>query len=69
MVARQSRSKPDMRSKNFPLFAHIRGYWCKKYKGKQYNVGSWDDPQGALKAWKEFDAKHALGVEPAIAKD
>ena len=69
MVAKQSRSKPSKPSKNFPLFAHSRGYWCKKWKGKQYNFGPWDDPQGALRAWKEFEAKHVLGISPSAARD
>ncbi|MDF1844556.1 MAG: hypothetical protein P1U77_24335 [Rubripirellula sp.] len=51
------------------MFAHSRGYWCKKFKGKQYNFGPWDDPQGALKAWREFEAKHVLGMASTVAKD
>ena len=67
MVAKQTTAKPKKPSKNFPLFAYDRGYWCKKFKGKQYNFGPWDDPQGALKAWKEFEAKHVLGMQPTNA--
>ncbi len=69
MVAKQAKAKPKKPSKNFPLFAHSRGYWCKKFKGKQYNFGPWDDPQGALKAWKEFEAKHVLGMQPKTSSE
>jgi len=46
--------KPDKPSADFPLFAHARGYWAKKIKGKQKNFGQWDDPQGSLSAYYDF---------------
>ena len=45
--------KPAKPSRDFPLFAHDNGQWCKKVKGKQHHFGPWSDPQGALERWLE----------------
>ena len=69
MVAKQTKKKPKKPRKDFPLFAHSRGYWCKKWKGKQYNFGPWDDPKGAERNWDRFKAEHVLGMEPETARN
>lgn len=48
----KSRAKPAKPYPSFPLYAHARGRWAKKHKGKVYYFGRWDDPQAAL---REFD--------------
>jgi integrase len=40
--------KPPKPSPDFPLYAHNRGKWAKKIKGKLCYFGYWDDPAGAL---------------------
>ena len=67
MVAKQLKNKPKKPSKGFPLYAHPNGQWCKTLKGQKHYFGTWDDPQSALKAWKEFEAKHVLGMQPKNA--
>ncbi|WP_417744863.1 tyrosine-type recombinase/integrase [Rosistilla oblonga] len=51
MVAKKNRQKPQKPRKNFPLFAHTRGYWCAKIDGKQVNFGPWEDPEAAEKRY------------------
>lgn len=66
----QSITKPAKPYPEFPLFAHSRGYWCKKFKGKQYNCGRWYDDDGssnhvaALAQWKEIRNRLELGDAP-----
>jgi hypothetical protein len=46
--------KPTKRPKDFPLFKHQRGYWCKKVRQKLHYFGKVaDDPLGeaALQLW------------------
>ena len=69
MTAVQSISKPEKPYPEFPLFAHARGYWCKKYKGKQYNCGAWDDPDAALERWSEIRNELQLGLIPTRKSD
>ncbi|NOY30733.1 MAG: tyrosine-type recombinase/integrase [Planctomycetes bacterium] len=47
-------AKPDKPTPNFPLYAHARGYWAKKIKGKLKYFGKWDDPDGALADYHKF---------------
>lgn len=51
-------TKPAKPTPDFPLFAHSRGYWAKKVKGKTRYFGPWSDPAGALAKYEwEFAAK------------
>lgn len=45
------RSKPSKPYPEFPLFAHARGYWAAKIKGKTYSFGKWEDPMAALQEY------------------
>ncbi|MEO2019178.1 MAG: tyrosine-type recombinase/integrase [Fuerstiella sp.] len=56
--AKSVRRKPNKPHPDFPLFAHTRGYWCKKIKGKQWNFGPWVDPEAALQ--KYLDEKDII---------
>jgi integrase len=50
------RVKPEKPYPAFPLTAHPAGYWCKKIKGKTRYFGKWEDPDGALRAYRDFTA-------------
>jgi integrase len=52
--------KPPKPYPEFPLTAHLAGYWCKKIRGRIHYFGPWADPDGALaKYLAEKDALHA----------
>ena len=53
-----TRTKPKKPTKDFPLWPHPNGQWCKKISGRQVYFGSWDDPDGALQRWHERAAGH-----------
>jgi integrase len=49
-------AKPAKPYPHFPLTPHPAGYWCKKIRGKVRYFGRWDDPEGALRAYRDFVA-------------
>lgn len=66
---RPNGSRPTKPYPEFPLFAHARGYWAKKIRGRVIYFGRWDDPVGALQ--KFVDQRDALfaGREPRPVSD
>jgi len=57
--------KPAKPHKDYPLFAHNSGRWCKKVKGRFIYLGPWNDPDGALRNWlDEKDYILAHGCRP-----
>jgi integrase len=51
----------------FPLFAHHKGYWCKKIGGRQVTFGKWANPDPGGAAWKAALDRYHRRCE-AIAK-
>lgn len=64
MTACKSIERPA-KPKGFPLVPAANGQWCKKFKGKRYYFGRWDDPDAAMDAWERFEASHVLGIDPS----
>jgi integrase len=46
--------KPQKPFPDFPLYAHARGYWAKRIRGKLHYFGPWDDPEGALATYQRW---------------
>lgn len=64
MAAVSSTQKPAKPYKEFPLFAHRNGQWCKKIRGKQWYFGKWEAPEAALNQYlSDVDEIHA-GRDP-----
>lgn len=45
------RQAPPKPHRDFPLFPHRNGQWCKKVRGKQHYFGVWEHPDAALELW------------------
>jgi integrase len=54
MIDMPNPNKPQKPRADFPLFAHDRGKWAKKIKGKLVYFGRWDDPDGAEAEYHRF---------------
>ncbi len=52
-------------SEPFPLFAHARGYWAKKVRGRMVYFGRWDDPEGAEQACRQLAASVSFSAASA----
>ena len=64
MTVTQSATRPAKPYKEFPIFAHSNGQWCKKIQGKQWYFGKWEDHRAALQRYlDEINDIHA-GRDP-----
>ena len=45
------RRKPAKPRPDFPLYPHAVGKWAKTIRGRTHYFGTWDDPEGALRAY------------------
>ncbi len=66
-TSRPSKGRAVKPHKNFPLFAHQRGYWAKKVRGEMKYFGRIDvDPKGeaALALWLEQRDELLASREP-----
>jgi integrase len=61
--------KPKKPARDFPLTPHAGGRWCKKVKGKFHYFGAWDDPDGALEDFREWERAVRSGRRPRPARD
>lgn len=57
-------TKPAKPHKDFPLFPHANGQWCKKVRGRLFYFGPWADPTAALKRWNRDKDCLLAGEEP-----
>ncbi|MGE3108811.1 MAG: hypothetical protein AB7G11_11660 [Phycisphaerales bacterium] len=65
----QTPRKPKKPYKDFPLFPHANGSWCKKINGKLVFFGGWGDPHGALEKYLgERESLHAGTPPPALTR-
>jgi integrase len=63
-AANRNNSKPAKPYKDFPLFPHPNGQWCKKFKGIPKYFGKWEDPDSALQEYRERREGIRLGRDP-----
>jgi hypothetical protein len=61
--------KPGEPNPEFPLYAHAAGVWAKRFRGKLYYFGPWNDPDGALKKYLEQKCALHAGRKPREASD
>jgi len=58
--------RPRKPHPGFPLYAHSRGQWAKKIKGKIRYFGRWADPIGALDRYHEWLRGQAIEPTPSL---
>lgn len=63
-VRNSTRRRPRKPRKDFPLYAHANGQWCKQINGTKYYFGTWDDWQGAEREFDEQKDALRAGVRP-----
>ncbi|KAA5538717.1 site-specific integrase [Roseiconus nitratireducens] len=62
MTVRKGSKKPRKPRPDYPLYANGNGQWCKKVEGRHKSFGPWDDPDGAERAFLDWQARQRLGV-------
>ena len=50
--------------KDFPLYAHANGQWCKTIRGRKYYFGPWNDPKSAEVEYLRQKEYLQAGVRP-----
>ena len=50
--------------KDFPLYAHANGQWCKTIRARKYYFGPWDDPSSAEAEYLRVKEWRQAGLEP-----
>ena len=69
---RKVATRPAKPSRDFPLFSHANGRWCKKVRQRHHYFGKWaDDPKGqrALEEWLEKKDDLLAGRTPRVGSD
>ncbi|MEO2017270.1 MAG: tyrosine-type recombinase/integrase, partial [Fuerstiella sp.] len=61
MTTTQRPAKPY---KEFPLFAHPNGQWCKKIRGKAWYFGMWNEHEAALQKYLDEVDEIRAGRDP-----
>ena len=59
--------KPSKPYKDYPLFAHSSGKWCKKIEGKSHYFGRWEDPDSALSDYRKFLSENEVVGELSLS--
>ena len=66
-TAKKAKPKPPAKPyKDFPLFAHQSGRWCKKILGKHKYFGRWDDPDAAIALYQSQREDLYAGRRPRV---
>ena len=61
--------KPAKPDKDFPLWLHPSGRWCRKIRQKVHYFGKADNPQAALEKWLDQKDDLLAGRTPRIKSD
>ena len=65
----RGKGKPAKPDKDFPLWLHPSGRWCRKIKGRVFYFGKADNPQGALLKWLDQKDDLLAGRTPRGKSD